>query len=273
MKQIDISVIIPTYKPNQYLIENIISLNRQTLSSSRFEIIIILNGCKEPWNTFVRHLIDKHLSGFKVVYIQTDIPGVSNARNIALDVAKGEYITFIDDDDYISPMYLEELIENSTKDCVGLSDSIYFLDQTNDLIYDNPQHLDYLKLKESESTSLYRSRRFFNGPVMKLIHRDIIGNRRFDTRFSNGEDSLFMALISDRIKSCKICKGEAIYYRRIRNGSASNTKREIWSIILNNMKCIKQYCIYWIKNPSRYNIPFLQSRILASTKNILTRLY
>lgn len=268
----DITVIIPSYKPGDYIEDCLKSLGEQTLSASDFEIMIVLNGCNEPWLSQIKNLIEKYLLQNNVHIIQTDTAGVSNARNLAIDIAKGEYLTFIDDDDYVSPKYLEKLLENSSSNCVGLTDSLYFDNESMEIIYDNTHHKEYNYLKDRISPTLFQARRFFNGPVMKLLHRDIIGNRRFDVRFANGEDSLFMALISDRIKSCKLCNSEAVYYRRIRTGSASNTNRKLWSIILNDIKCIEQYCIYWIKNPIKYNIPFLQSRILASIKNILTEL-
>lgn len=268
---IAITVIIPTYRPKDYIEKCLISLSKQTLSSSLFEIIVVLNGCKEPWETFIFSLIDKHLSYNNAILIQTDIPGVSNARNIALNAAKGEYIAFIDDDDYISPEYLEELLNVSSKNCIGLTDSIYFNDRDGKSIIKNSHHIDYLKLKDLPTNSLYKSRRFFNGPVMKLIHRDVIGNRRFDTRFTNGEDSLFMALISDRIIKCSFCEPNAVYYRRIRINSATTLKRSWYQNLINNFKCIIQYLKYWSGQPTHYNVPFMTSRILASIKNILIK--
>ena len=100
-----ISVIIPTYKPGAYIWECLDSLRNQTLPKEDFELILVLNGCKDPYYSQIQEYIDKNLIGNNVNFIQTDTGGVSNARNIALDVAKGEYITFIDDDDYISASF------------------------------------------------------------------------------------------------------------------------------------------------------------------------
>ena len=50
-----ISVIIPTYKPGNYIIECLKSLANQTLSPNCFEIIIVLNGCREPYEEFVKN--------------------------------------------------------------------------------------------------------------------------------------------------------------------------------------------------------------------------
>ena len=97
----DISVIIPTYKPQDYIWTCLDSLVNQTLSYDHFEVIIILNGCSEPWKSQIEDYIASNMSAMNVTFIQTDIPGVSNARNLGLDAIKGDYVFFIDDDDYM----------------------------------------------------------------------------------------------------------------------------------------------------------------------------
>lgn len=263
-----ISVITPSYKPEDYIWECLDSLYNQTLDKSEFEVIVVLNGCNEPWQNDILTWIKGHPS-LNVSFIQTDQGGVSNARNIGIDHAKGEYMAFIDDDDYVSPSYLEELLALSSPGSVALTDSIYFADETRTMDYNNIHHKEYVRLKDSDNPSLYQSRRFFNGPVMKLIHKDIIGTRRFDTRFANGEDSLFMALISDRIKSCRFCSSDAVYYRRIRINSATTKKRSRFNRLLNCLKAISQYSKYWIKNPLNYNPAFMASRVAAPVKALL----
>ena len=58
MEEKFISVIIPTYKPSEYLKECLHSLRRQTLSANCFEIIIILNGCNEPFFSEIKEYIE-----------------------------------------------------------------------------------------------------------------------------------------------------------------------------------------------------------------------
>ena len=102
-----ISVIIPTYKPQAYLWECLDSLCGQTFPKSDFEVILVLNGCCEPYDGLIKEYITGHPE-MQWNYIQTDKGGVSNARNIALSEAKGEYIAFVDDDDYFSESYFPQ---------------------------------------------------------------------------------------------------------------------------------------------------------------------
>ena len=263
----DISVIIPTYKPKEYLWECLDSLNYQTLSKDRFEVLLILNGCNEPWNSEITIRLNTTYKELSINFIQTDTPGVSNARNLGLQKAKGDYICFVDDDDYVSPSYLEDLLKTSSINCVALTDSIYFDDNTLEKNLNNIHHKEYVKLSsDSIKLNLFNTRRFFNGPVMKLVHKSIIENRKFDPKFKNGEDSLFMALISNKIKEVKFTPSSAIYYRRIRTNSATTHKRSNKQKIANAHRLISKYISYWISNPLGYNSLFMISRILASLK-------
>lgn len=92
-----ITVIVPTYKPQSYLWECLDSIYNQTFSKSDYELILVLNGCNEPYNSQIKDWLSEH-KDLQVQFIQTDQGGVSNARNIAIDNARGEYVTFIDDD-------------------------------------------------------------------------------------------------------------------------------------------------------------------------------
>lgn len=79
------------------------AIRNQTLTQNEFETLVILNGCKEPYFEQIQKYINVHSSNIRL--IQTDVHGVSNARNIGIEAAKGEYITFVDDD-IVSPAYL-----------------------------------------------------------------------------------------------------------------------------------------------------------------------
>ena len=104
-----ISVIIPTYKPDYYIWECLNSIVSQSLDKGNYEVFIILNGDKEPFFTEIEsYLKNNNLNNFHLIYTQEK--GVSNARNIGLDRAKGDYICFVDDDDFLDKNYLEEML-------------------------------------------------------------------------------------------------------------------------------------------------------------------
>ncbi|MCQ2217104.1 MAG: glycosyltransferase [Paludibacteraceae bacterium] len=266
-----ISVIIPTYRPQNYLWECLSSLGGQTMSHDDFEIIIVLNGCCEPYNTQIKEWLSTQKS-LNVNYIQIDRGGVSNARNLALDVAKGDYITFIDDDDFVSPTYLEELYNNATPQVVSLCYPLSFLDGTT-------EYRPYLITKDYEKNislgvcDYKKAKKFFSGPVYKLIHKSIIGERRFDLNFKNGEDSIFMFLISDRMEKISFTSRNAIYYRRVRENSATTLDRSLMAVAKNSFAMIVSYWKIYMKRPRSYDFGFFFTRILGSIRTILCELF
>ena len=84
-----ISVIIPTYSPSDYIQECLNSIACQTLEYVAFEVIIILNGPRDPYWKYLDDLLKTYTFCSRLLY--TDILGVSNARNIGLKHARGEY--------------------------------------------------------------------------------------------------------------------------------------------------------------------------------------
>lgn len=256
-----ISVIIPTYKPGDYIWECLDSLNCQDLSKELFEVIIVLNGCKEPYYTQILSYFEKKEGIWRL--IQIDAAGVSNARNVGIDQSRGEYIAFIDDDDFVSAVYLKELLKISAPDTVGLCRPLAFTDVfRKEVPLAMTAEFDgkYMKGKQA----FYKPKKLFAGPCMKLIHRMIIGNRRFDKRFKNSEDSLFMFTISDRIKWANFTSSDAVYYRRFREGSAVTTRRSFLEKINNALRIIKEETkLYWRFFP-KYNFIFYITRILGA---------
>lgn len=262
-----ISVIIPSYKPKEYLWECLDSLVAQTLPYQDWELIFVLNGCKEPWEQEIRAYIGRNMHDVNVVFIQTDSPGVSNARNIALDKVRGDFITFIDDDDYVSNRYLESMYEVTTSKSVVLADSRSFVDGSDEVSTDYRVHKIFKRCQESNTQSLLYARSLFNGPCMKLFPKSFLQGHRFDVRFKNGEDNLYMFLISHNIKLLRYAEN-SIYFRRFRDSSALTRKRPFSEKFLNTMRLMKQYTIYVLQHPFRYNYPFVISRYAAELKSL-----
>lgn len=266
---IDISVIVPTYKPGSYLWECLDSLCKQTFSHDHFEVLLVLNGCNEPYYSEIKNFISNR-PDVSVKLLQTDIGGVSNARNIGLENASGEYITFIDDDDFVSPAYLEELYEHASPKIVSLCYPLSFEDGTTNY---NPYYItkDYHN-EISKKWNYLDAKKYFSGPVYKLVHRDIIGNRRFDNRIANGEDSVFMFLISDKLDKVTFTTKNAIYYRRVRYGSALTRKKSISEITKNSLRLLVSYSIIFFERPLGYSFVFYITRLIATAHSFLEQL-
>lgn len=125
----NISIIIPTYKPGPYLKDCLESINNQTMDKKCFEVIIVLNGVIKPYIEYIYNLTKMY--DFNSVVIPTETPGVSNARNLGLSRTQGEYVCFIDDDDKISQSYLENLYCKATPNNIVASNVKAFYTNSN----------------------------------------------------------------------------------------------------------------------------------------------
>lgn len=259
-----VSVIIPSYKPGDYLKDCLCALCRQTLDRKEFEIIIILNGCNQPYFDQIQDYIKEHEEQVILIY-QTDTPGVSNARNIGIEESHGEYLTFIDDDDLVSSSYLESLLKVSSDVCVGCSTMNAFYNEPVEKI-DTFLSKAYMRC-EDKPFGYYEYRQFLSPPVAKMIHRDIIGGCRFPVDMKKSEDSLFCLQISPRIKDMKLASPDAVYYQRLREGSAMRKKESVGAIIKEHLFIEYKYFSVWIRNPFQYNFRFFLSRVVACGRN------
>lgn len=100
-----ISVIVPVYRVEKYLDTCVKSILTQTYKN--FELILVDDGSPDNCPA----LCDKYAEIYKNIrVIHKENGGLSDARNIGVTMAKGEYVTFIDSDDYVHPLYLEMLL-------------------------------------------------------------------------------------------------------------------------------------------------------------------
>lgn len=265
-----ISVIIPSYKPGAYLWECLDSVYNQTFQGAQYEVVIVLNGCNEPYKTQIEEYISGHTDKCVFRLIQTDTPGVSNARNIGIENCKGEYLTFVDDDDIISESYLEELMKVSDRNTVGCCTSYNFEENISDN-EENFLSVAYNRVKNTKY-SIFRYRQFLSPPFCKLIHRDIIGNDRFPINLRRSEDSVFCLKISGKIKELKLADPSAIYYYRQRKGSATNGNVSVKDELSELRKIEAEYLKYWITHIFSGNNLFILSRIAAGLRTSYRRL-
>ena len=112
-----VSIIVPVYNAERYLHRCIDSVLAQTYTN--FELLLINDGSKDNSG----EICDKYaVKDSRIRVFHKENGGVSSARNMGIDEAKGEWLSFIDSDDWIEPtMYekmLQELIGNNADICM-----------------------------------------------------------------------------------------------------------------------------------------------------------
>lgn len=127
-----ISVIVPVYNAEKYLHSCIDSILRQSFKD--FEIMLIDDGSKDGSSAICDEYAAKD-SRIRVFHKPNG--GVSSARNLGLDNARGEWVTFVDSDDWIAPTFLELLLESANKNHADICMcDFYFSFRDNDYRHD-----------------------------------------------------------------------------------------------------------------------------------------
>lgn len=199
-----ISIIIPIYNVENYLRQCLDSIVAQTYQN--FECILINDGSPDNSSDICREYVSKD-SRFK--YFEKDNGGVSSARNLGIEHSKGEYITFIDSDDWVDSDYLEALYTTLLEEGADITVSTYKQFNINDncfylhafqrgydkKIFTGPELIDNLQLLSSFDYS-------YGSVCGKLVKSVRVENIRFNEETTLGEDMEFwykLFLISDKI--------------------------------------------------------------------------
>ncbi|MGN1300444.1 MAG: glycosyltransferase family 2 protein [Clostridia bacterium] len=208
-----ISVIIPVYKVEKYLEQCISSVIRQTYRN--LEIILVDDGSPDNCPKICDEYAKKD-NRIRVIHKKNG--GVSSARNIGIDKAKGKWIAFIDSDDWVEENYIERLHVCAVKENADIALCGY-----NRIIFNKIE-----KINSSGKINRYSGNQYLTNSLnpqtgfglchMKLINRKIIKNIRFDESLEVGEDALFNIMITKNIK-CAVNNNESLYNYRINTNS------------------------------------------------------
>lgn len=125
-----ISVVVPVYNMEKFLARCLDSLLAQTIRD--FEILLVDDGSTDK-SAEICHKYEKLDERIKYIYKQNG--GLSDARNVAIKIAKGEYITFIDSDDYVHSTYLEYLLTLCEKHDADIASCIHFETSEDACVY------------------------------------------------------------------------------------------------------------------------------------------
>ena len=107
-----VSIIVPIYNVEMYIEKCLETLVNQTLKD--IEIILVNDGSKDSSAEIAKKYLEKYPE--KIIYLEKENGGLSDSRNYGLPHAKGEYIAFLDSDDYVEENMYEEMYELAKKE-------------------------------------------------------------------------------------------------------------------------------------------------------------
>lgn len=116
-----VSVIIPVYNVAEFLPRCLDSILAQTLKN--FEVILINDGSTDSSLDILSRYASKYDN---FILIDKKNEGVTRARNLGISMAKGEYLSFVDSDDYVSPRFLQSLYSLAKSTCADIACCNYY---------------------------------------------------------------------------------------------------------------------------------------------------
>ncbi len=210
------SIIIPVHNAEQYLNDCIDSIYSQDMTD--FEIIFVVNGSNDESENICLQARECH-SNIRVIV--TDALGVSSARNIGLREAQGEYIIFVDADDFLLPGALAAFEET----CVDGPDMVtanYLRNKRKRMSgrVTDPNTMTYLRAM-LDAPAFFGELKLTWQPIVtycvfaKAFRRQFLVDNGicFDTNLAIGEDLIFSVKSALRAKLIR-CADEAVYYYR-----------------------------------------------------------
>ncbi|WP_261024171.1 glycosyltransferase [Streptococcus mitis] len=224
-----ITVIVPVYNVEHYLEKCLDSLIDQTYKN--LEIIVVNDGSTDNSGTICQEYAQKD---DRIVYIEKENGGLSDARNVGLDKMTGSYVTFVDSDDWVESDYVEVLYNKLIESQADVSVGNYYSYNEDERMYYFHINGDsyYEKVYDNVSIfeNLYESKEMKNFALIsacgKLYKAKLFDYIRFD-RGKLGEDGYMNQKLYLLVQKV-IYINQGLYAYRQRSGSITKTWTEKW---------------------------------------------
>ncbi len=225
-----ISVIIPVYNCEKFIVSCVKSLNAQTMESDDFQIVFVNDGSSDGSGKICEEFAAKNSN---IAYFEKENGGVSSARNKGFELAEGKYIMFLDADDALGSKSLEAIYDFFEKHYEETDLVTYSIDYVNE----KGAVSTHRRFDVMSHSGIYDINSNYNilQTTMNICVKNVPESERilFDESLSLGEDQWF--IFSWLLKKQKIGFVKEAVYRYFRHsGSAS-------SLFNNPYYCFEQY--------------------------------
>ena len=231
-----ISVIIPVCDAERTLARCINSVLAQTYKN--LEVICIVDGSRDGSLDILKRYAERDK---RLRIIEQESSGPATARNAGLNKAKGDYIGFVDADDYIDQaMYEQMLTSMQDADLVNCGRYNFFPDGTEKTVVPDLKGTFYTKTAAERGSLISGTPDFIWD---KLFDAAIIRDNeiRFPDGRVYGEDTVFLAKYLNHVRKAVFIDTPLYYYNAYSEGSITNTISDRWYDIFENLKDIIYY--------------------------------
>ena len=230
-----VSIVVPAYNVEKYIEKCLESLVNQTLQD--IEIIVVNDGSKDNTKQKILEFRDKYPN--KVKYLEKENGGLSSARNFGIPHATGEYIAFLDSDDYVEKNMYGEMYNEAKKDNFDMVECDFIWE------YPNKSKEDHGVLANNKKELIVKNRVV---AWNKLIKREILEKSKLEFPFGlRYEDVEFFYKLVPFLNKVSIVNKCFIHYVQ-RQNSIVNTQnsrtKEIFQVLDNVIDYYKKNGLY-----------------------------
>ncbi len=256
-----LSIIVPVYNVEKYLDKCLDRILNSTYKD--FELIVINDGTKDNSEQIITKYLEKEEYKDKITYISKENTGLSDTRNLGMSKAKGEYIAFVDSDDYIEPNMYELMMNKALeKDYDIVACDVR-------LVYENSD-------KEKIVSSAYEKDLFSKDEIKQtmLVYYPVVWNKIYKksildcVEFSKGvwyEDMEFNLKVYPRINSIGVVKEPLYNYLQRGNSITYTYNDKLYDIITNMDTVIRYYKEQGIYEEYKEELEYLYLRYAYAT--------
>lgn len=197
-----VSIIIPTYNYGPFLADALKSCLEQTHPA--VEVVVVDDGSTDD----TRHVISPYQD--RIVYIYQENQGVSAARNKGLEIASGDFVAFLDADDYLTPdaveTWLNAFSDHNSVDCAVTVTFSGRIDDASQSCRTKPLQ----EFVSEELSEMLLSRRLPFATCAVLTRSSVAKRFRFPIHLANGEDLVYFSKVFFRRKGCFLARPTAV---------------------------------------------------------------
>lgn len=214
-----ISLIVPVYNCEEYLVDCFESIVHQSIGIDNIEVIVINDGSTDNSLSIIKEYSSKH--GFKIINQKNK--GLSEARNAGLNICESDFIAFLDSDDILPSNSLEvlynKILSNNSDLVIGALEN-----------FNSKGHCDNYTKKYINDTDNVNYND--NESILNLVHsagkiykKDVIKELRFIPNLKHEDNYFTLSLYLQNIKIDMI--SDIVYYHRIREGNSKSITQSL----------------------------------------------
>ena len=230
-----VSILIPAYNVEKYLPTCLDSVLGQTYQD--LQVVIIDDGSKDRTLDICKAYSEKD---GRVEYYTQENQGVAATRNHLLEKVKGEYVLFVDADDWVELDMVEYLISLATEYSAGM----IMCDRVINDAKPSEKKPDVKNLSQELAIRDFLVHEYFVGSLCnKILKSDLLQNLNFHSNISYGEDALFIWKLLQKVQ-CVVVSDKQLYHYRMNQDSISHqsfgekkmTGHLTWQLITDDVK-------------------------------------